>query len=154
MTTKKPPDEERPARRLAIEAQPLTLTDWIVTLRLREQLTQEKFAERVGIDRTTLSDWERGKQEPRYDSIEKIRKAFPDAPPLPFDAGATMSDPGSRMLPGLEVFLDHYRDRLSEAERAFLENLALRGPVELPAARMDDAWWWNFVRNLQLQGDS
>lgn len=40
--------------------------------RMMTGMTQEEFAEFLGINQTTLSTWERGLREPKFDSLIKI----------------------------------------------------------------------------------
>ena len=45
-------------------------------IRLRSGLSQECFAERVGVSRQTVVNWERGKSLPSADKITHIIKEF------------------------------------------------------------------------------
>ena len=48
------------------------LGDKILEYRRIQGLTQEKLAEQLGIDLTTLASWERGKHRPTKKLLEKI----------------------------------------------------------------------------------
>lgn len=48
----------------------------IKTLRTGAGLTQEKLGELTGLDRTYISDIERGKRNPSLKSLEKLAKAL------------------------------------------------------------------------------
>lgn len=48
----------------------------IRTLREESGLSQEKFAEKCGFDRTYISLLERGKRNPSYTNLLKVAKGF------------------------------------------------------------------------------
>lgn len=50
--------------------------DAINALMTANELSQQKFADMVGVNQTTVSQWLLGKKKPTYDSINSIRKAF------------------------------------------------------------------------------
>jgi transcriptional regulator with XRE-family HTH domain len=50
---------------------------------VRGDLTQEDFAEKLQVHRTTVSDWERDANEPEPPTLRQIFEKFPDAPPYP-----------------------------------------------------------------------
>ena len=52
----------------------------IKKLRLEHQMTQEEFAEKVGISMQGLSNIERNKYQPTADTIDKICEAFAISP--------------------------------------------------------------------------
>lgn len=55
--------------------------------RVREEtarMSQEGFADALGVARPTVSNWERGKHPPEWASIDKIMRRFPTAIPPPF----------------------------------------------------------------------
>lgn len=45
-------------------------------LRMKVGLTQEMAAQRIGIDRTTITKWETGKNYPKRGMIKKIAKVY------------------------------------------------------------------------------
>lgn len=48
----------------------------IINLRKQEKMTQEKFAEIIGVTRQTISNWELNVTRPDLNQIEKISKIF------------------------------------------------------------------------------
>jgi transcriptional regulator with XRE-family HTH domain len=66
---------------------PTALGAWVRQVRESKGLTQEAFGARIQpnapVHATTVTRWERANMGLSYRSIELIRKAFPDAPPLP-----------------------------------------------------------------------
>lgn len=52
---------------------------FITALRAALGLTQAKMAERIGVDRITISRWERGELKPGEDSIKALEKLRRDA---------------------------------------------------------------------------
>ena len=48
----------------------------ITTLRKREKITQEKFAELIGVTRQTISNWESNITKPDINQIKEISKIF------------------------------------------------------------------------------
>lgn len=48
----------------------------IKNIRIEEGLTQQKFANKVGISRTYLSDVENNRYNPSVEMLQKIAKAF------------------------------------------------------------------------------
>ena len=48
----------------------------LINLRKQEKLTQEKFAEIIGVTRQTVSNWELNSTKPDLTQIEKISKLF------------------------------------------------------------------------------
>ena len=48
-------------------------------------LSQQKFADIIGVNQTTVSQWLLGKKKPSYDSIEMICKKFNIEPNELFD---------------------------------------------------------------------
>ena len=48
----------------------------LINLRKQEKLTQEKFAEVIGVTRQTISNWELNITKPDLNQIEKISKLF------------------------------------------------------------------------------
>lgn len=118
---------------------------------VRGELTQEEFAARAKISRTTVADWERGANGIDLASIEKIRAAFPDAPPFRIGAAGQvstvprMSEVDRKVLPhGLGGFLERYDRRLTEDEK---HELQTRG-AEFMLARgePDDTYWWTIIQ--------
>jgi transcriptional regulator with XRE-family HTH domain len=73
---------------------------WVRNVRESHGLSQEEFGARLRPSRpvhfTSVNRWEGGKQGIRYSNIQLIRKAFPDAPPLPVDG---LSDPSATVPP-------------------------------------------------------
>jgi len=62
----------------------------ILPARLKEIMTtlglkQYEFAERIGVDESTVSGWLSGKTEPKYTQIQKIVDAFHINPQVLFD---------------------------------------------------------------------
>lgn len=45
-----------------------------------KQLSQAKFAEKIGVNQTTVSQWLMGRKKPGYDNIEAICKQFEITP--------------------------------------------------------------------------
>ncbi len=52
------------------------IADKILMLRRNNKLTQEEFAEKVGLDRRTIARAEDGKHRPAADTMEMIAAAF------------------------------------------------------------------------------
>ena len=52
------------------------IADKILMLRRNNKLTQEEFAEKVGLDRRTIARAEDGKHRPSADTMEMIAAAF------------------------------------------------------------------------------
>lgn len=48
----------------------------LINLRKQEKMTQEKFAETIGVTRQTISNWELNTTKPDLNQIEKISKLF------------------------------------------------------------------------------
>ena len=48
----------------------------IATLRKAKGLTQERMAELLGIDQSTVSSWEVGRSSPRVSQLKAIAKAL------------------------------------------------------------------------------
>ena len=48
--------------------------------RKRAGLTQKKLAARLGVDRTTISNWDSGKSHPRIDMLAKLAKELNCSP--------------------------------------------------------------------------
>ncbi len=46
--------------------------DDVVRLRTRLGLTQEKFAEKLGVDVSTVANWERGRHKPRGQPLRDL----------------------------------------------------------------------------------
>ena len=44
--------------------------------RLEKELTQEKVADYCGVDRSTVSKWEKGTSFPRIDKVKKLAALF------------------------------------------------------------------------------
>jgi transcriptional regulator with XRE-family HTH domain len=55
---------------------PLSLADKLRSARRTLGLTQKAFAERLGVDPTTLRKWEQGRARPNRCSLKIIRNAF------------------------------------------------------------------------------
>lgn len=64
------------------------LAAWVQAARTFAGLTQGAFAEKLGVHRTTVADWERGANEPEYKAIQRVFEMFPGAPALPLPTGA------------------------------------------------------------------
>lgn len=47
---------------------------YLITLRETLELTQENFGEAVGVDKMTVSRWERGERRPGAESLRRIEK--------------------------------------------------------------------------------
>lgn len=56
---------------------------WIRAVRKSVGLTQPEFAAKIRTDRVTVSKWENGTYVPEWASLEKVMRAFPEAPPPP-----------------------------------------------------------------------
>jgi len=48
----------------------------IATIRKSRGMTQEYVAEKVGVDQTSVSQWEKGKTKPRVDTLIKLAELF------------------------------------------------------------------------------
>jgi len=55
-------------------------SDAILRLREREALSQEQFAERVGVEPRTVQRWERGVHRPRRSQVRRICRSFGSSP--------------------------------------------------------------------------
>ena len=56
--------------------EPTTLPEKVKTHRTRLGLSQRKFAKLLGVDPTTLADWETGRHKPVKKSLDVIHKFF------------------------------------------------------------------------------
>jgi DNA-binding transcriptional regulator YiaG len=74
--------ETAKARNPATEAR-TPAAQWVREARATAKLSQSGFASQLGVHWVTVSNWERGKYAPDWDSAEKIRKAVPGTPPAP-----------------------------------------------------------------------
>ena len=54
--------------------------DAIKEIMTNKRLSQQKFADLIGVNQTTVSQWLLGKKKPTYDSINAICKAFDITP--------------------------------------------------------------------------
>ena len=54
--------------------------DAIKDLMLENGLNQDKFAKRIGVNQTTISQWLLGKKKPSYDNIAAICTIFKITP--------------------------------------------------------------------------
>lgn len=54
----------------------MTIGEKIIELRKKEKLTQEKLAEKVGVSRQTLSNWESNITSPDLNQAKKLIKIF------------------------------------------------------------------------------
>lgn len=45
-------------------------------LRKKQKMSQEKFAEKVGVSTTTVQRWERAEDAPEFDRLETIAQAL------------------------------------------------------------------------------
>lgn len=57
------------------------MKDRLIRLLDSEQLTASKFADRIGVQRSSVSHVLSGRNKPSFDFIEKTLKAFPDLNP-------------------------------------------------------------------------
>jgi len=60
----------------------MTLGERIVTMRRCIGLCREELAEQLGVDETTLRDWEHGKRRPIKRNLEKLDALFSFLPSL------------------------------------------------------------------------
>ena len=56
----------------------------IKQIMIEQNLTQQKFADIIGVNQTTVSQWLMGKKKPGYDSIKAIYHQFGVEPNLLF----------------------------------------------------------------------
>lgn len=56
----------------------------IKQIMLEHNLSQQKFADIIGVNQTTVSQWLLGNKKPNYDSIQSIYKQFGIEPNLLF----------------------------------------------------------------------
>lgn len=70
------------ARKIAVEAQAssLNLGERVRAQRLRRGVTQAQLAERTGLDQAILSKLERGKHQPRWDTIQRYAQGLELSP--------------------------------------------------------------------------
>ena len=54
--------------------------DVIKEIMENNKLSQQKFADMIGVNQTTVSQWLLGKKKPTYDSINSICKTFDITP--------------------------------------------------------------------------
>ena len=54
--------------------------DVIKVIMANNKLSQQKFADLIGVNHTTVSQWLLGKKKPTYDSINAICKTFDVSP--------------------------------------------------------------------------
>lgn len=57
----------------------------IKSIMAEKKLSQQKFADMVGVNQTTVSQWLLGRKKPGYDSIAMICKKFDVSPNEFFD---------------------------------------------------------------------
>lgn len=96
------------------------------------QLSQMDFAARLGksaagkeTNRVTISNWENGVFVPEWESVERIARAFPSAPPPPFGPGArSASDPAATVAPPTDQ-----RDLHAQGEKHLRDELERRRPT-------------------------
>jgi transcriptional regulator with XRE-family HTH domain len=119
---------------------------WVRKVRDHAGLNQTDFGAKIDRTKGTITDWERGINDPERESVEAILRAFPSAPPPPSrisanPAGsAAMSDPGRRVRPPqLEAYFARNREDLTERERRYLEGL--RSMEEAGAPAPDDQFY-------------
>ncbi len=62
----------REAIRSKLSAGEITMGEAVRSLRLMEGFTQAEYAQSIGIDLRVLADLEKGKGNPRMDSLQKI----------------------------------------------------------------------------------
>jgi len=87
------------------------MKDRLIRLLDSEQLTASKFADRIGVQRSSVSHVLSGRNKPSFDFIQKTLKAFPDINPewlimgkgdmitgIPDYTGATLFDQGRREI--------------------------------------------------------
>lgn len=58
--------------------------DVIKQIMVDQNLSQQKFADMLGVNQTTVSQWLLGKKKPGYDSIKMIYETFGVEPNLLF----------------------------------------------------------------------
>jgi transcriptional regulator with XRE-family HTH domain len=71
---------------------PATLKEWgaaLKALRVKANLTQPYVCQKTGAAGTAVYRWEAGKVRPQLRFLPKLRKLFPELPPLPLEADAS-----------------------------------------------------------------
>ena len=99
-------------------------------LRLKAALTQEQFAERVGISWPYIGQIERGDRAPSIKTLEKIAKGLDVTPDIFFNEDSILIEIGHLPKELLEFSKDKKKrkllseiNRLSDDQVIFLENL-------------------------------
>lgn len=85
---------------------------------VRGDLTQEQLAEKTGLARVTLANLERGARDPDWETVKKIAKCFPDAPPPPLGGRPTQTLPQPPVVGATTL------DGIKQLARAELEKMA------------------------------
>jgi transcriptional regulator with XRE-family HTH domain len=104
---------------------PKTAAAWISELRTKHGLTQEQFAELVGVDRVTVANWERGAREPDFGSVQAIVGKCPDAGALlAGEPSPPSADPEVKTPEAREVA--YVLDKLNLEARIYVRDMIYR----------------------------
>jgi type I restriction enzyme M protein len=71
-----------------------SVSEWLAPARKSKSFSQAELAAQIGVSQATLSQWERGKQQPTAEQREALRAALGDAAPAP--NGKSHSDSGDQ----------------------------------------------------------
>ena len=84
----------------------MTFKDMLVFLRHQEGLTQEELASRLGVSRSTIGMYERGKREPDLKPLEKIADIF--GVEMNFILNHPGNDAATAMVPAASEYLTKF----------------------------------------------
>lgn len=119
---------------------PRSASEWVKEVRKRTGLTQEDFAARLGVGRTTVADWERGQSDPEWDSIHLVLSRFP-AEALPQKGHAVHS-----AATALERVLERHEAAVTLSQARQLRELA--ATLDASGSTMTDTGVEAIVRML------
>lgn len=113
--------------------------EWVRRVRRAAKLTQQEFADRIGIGRPQVGNWERGAGAPEWASVEKIMRAFPDAPPPPFVAESSLAGRYEDLRAALRKVLERRASTMTGSQVLAAQRVIEDLPARNPAGRVDDA---------------
>lgn len=77
----------------------MSLSRNIKRLRLSADMTQKELAEKIGVDRSAVTQWETGVSVPRMKALAKIARLFDTTPGLLLEDDATPMPPLHKLTP-------------------------------------------------------
>ena len=100
----------------------MAFKDILVSLRHQERLTQEDLAKRLGVSRSAIGMYERGKREPDLKTLEKIADIFG------VDMNFILNHPGSGSGSSADTISAEYYTKFSALDQA--DQLKALGYIE------------------------